>query len=56
LTLKYISGQANAKLKVGHGKPGDNFYDFVIDIKQGQSLDVLINQIKHYMSVMKVKK
>jgi len=55
LTLKYISGQANAKLKIGHGEANDKSYDFVINMKD-QSLDNLLNQIKHYMSVMKIKK
>lgn len=56
LTLKYISGQANAKLKIGHGKEDDRDYDFVINMKQDKSLDNLLNQIKHYMSIIKIKK
>lgn len=52
--IQYIVALSKAKLKVGRFIEGDNYYDFMIDIKKDNTLDNLINQIELYLSIVNV--
>lgn len=52
LQLKYIVGLAKAKFKLGTQKDYTDLYDLVIEMKNS-NLKSYIDQIKHYLSVMK---
>ncbi len=56
LPMLYVVGMSKAKLKIGKGSSNGLFYDFVINIPKGKKLQFFIEQLKHYLSVMKSEK
>jgi hypothetical protein len=55
LTLKYIVGMSRAGFKIGISKPEfQNYYDLIINCQDDKNIDFYIQQIKHYLSVIKV--
>jgi hypothetical protein len=54
--LKYVVANSKAKMKVGRmGGVGEDYYDFLIDIKPNESLDTYINQVNFYLTNMKIQ-
>jgi hypothetical protein len=54
LPLKYVVGLSNAKFKIGPGTSSYNlFYDFILNVEKNAKLPFYIDQVNHYMSVMK---
>lgn len=53
LPIKHIISVTNAKLKLGNNMDCLDLYDFLIDVKENDSLDFFLEQIKHYMDVIK---
>ena len=50
--VQYITGLSKAKFKVGSLIDYNSNYDMVIDISKNETLDYLIQQITHYLSVI----
>jgi hypothetical protein len=50
--LTYISSLSQAKLKVGKLHNGNNNFDVMIDTSKDNSVQSLIEQIKHYIPVL----
>ena len=53
IQIKYVAGMSKAKLKIGRTGNNDLLYDFMLDLKDNQKLDNYIEQIVHYMSIIK---
>ena len=54
--LQYIAGLSNAKLKVGKfGKDNSRYYDLMIETETVKELGDFIEQITHYLSIIKNK-
>lgn len=51
--IQYIVAASNAKFKIGRFKKDKSYYDLMIDISENNSLDFYIEQIKHYLSILK---
>jgi len=49
--IQYITALSKAKFKVGKFKDKNAYYDFMIDIKDND-IDLLINQIYHYLNII----
>lgn len=52
-SIQYIVGLSKAQFKVGSVKKSKNYYDFMIDITQQKTLPFLIQQIDHYIQMIK---
>lgn len=50
--VQYITGLSKAKFKVGSLIENNSNYDMMIDISKNESLDYLIQQVTHYLSVI----
>jgi hypothetical protein len=50
--LHYISSLSKAKFKIGKLKKGRNCFDVMIDNKKDNSVNSLIEHIKHYIPVL----
>jgi hypothetical protein len=50
--LTYITGLSKAKLKIGKFWEDQNLFDVMIDIKKDNSVNYLIEHIKHYVPVL----
>ena len=54
--LKYISGLSKSKLKVGrYSEEYQNYYDLMINADKIKSIDTYIEQILHYLLILKSK-
>ncbi|MCK4361542.1 MAG: hypothetical protein KAV70_07330 [Bacteroidales bacterium] len=54
--LQYISGMSKAKLKVGRfGENNSDIYDVMIQNEKNSNLDKYINEVHHYLSILKPK-
>jgi len=53
--LEYILGASKAKFKLGRFYEENNYYDLMIDIDKNKDLEFFIEQIKHYLSLIKTK-
>ncbi|MBN2683323.1 MAG: hypothetical protein JXR58_12505 [Bacteroidales bacterium] len=51
--IQYITASSNAKFKIGRFKNESACYDLMIDISENKKLDFYIEQIKHYLSILK---
>ncbi len=57
LPLQYVSGLSIAHFKIGANSSGNSpYYDFVLNIGENKSLDFYLQQLEHYMGVLKVSK
>lgn len=52
-TLQYIVEISNAKIKIGRSNPANSSYDLIFDLQKTKDLNFFIEQLKHYMAVMK---
>ena len=52
--LKYVTSLSKARFKVGRLRDQNEPYDFIIDIQENEALDYYIEQLKHYLSNIKV--
>jgi len=50
-TIKYIGTLSKAQFKVGKNNT-NSYHDMVFDINQNKSIDYLVEQIKHYLSIL----
>jgi hypothetical protein len=50
--LHFISSLSKAKFKIGKLKPGQNCFDVMIDTSKENTVQSLIEQIKHYVPVL----
>ena len=50
--IQYITGLSKAKFKVGSLIENNSNYDLMIDISKNESLDYLLQQVTHYLSVI----
>ena len=50
--IQYIMSQSAAKLKIS-GLADDKFADFVIDVKDKKEITYLIEQVKHYLQIIR---
>ena len=55
LPVQYIVGMSKAKFKVGRYALENQYCDFMIDISKNNTLEFLIEQIKHYLSAFDKK-
>ncbi len=55
LPLKYISSLSNARLKVGlfESETGSNTFDLMMDIKNPVNVEEYLNQVIHYLEMIK---
>ncbi len=54
--LQYISGVSKAKLKVGRiGEKNSDIYDIMLKNEKNTKLDKFINEVHHYLSILKSK-
>lgn len=54
IPIKAVFVQSNAKLKIGvHQKQNTDFYDFMITLPENATLQAYINQINHYLNIIK---
>ncbi|GAB4297342.1 MAG: hypothetical protein Kow0068_21570 [Marinilabiliales bacterium] len=51
--IHYIVGLSKAKMKVGIYQEHSKYYDLMIDIGDNKNLDFYIEQLKHYLSIIK---
>jgi hypothetical protein len=53
LPLNFVTGLSKAKFKVGlQSKERSKYLDLMIDLKEGDSLDELIKQVHHYLTII----
>jgi len=53
IQLKYIIGISQAQLKIGRDVINKNLYDFILKIGEDKKLSYYIEQIRHYLSIIK---
>ncbi len=53
IELLQISLLSKAKMKIGRSGKNQKFFDFIIEIPENESLKVFIQQIKHYLSLIR---
>jgi hypothetical protein len=53
--IQYIAAASNAKFKIGRFRNERSCYDLMIDISNDKKLDFYIDQIKHYLSILKTE-
>jgi len=53
--LEYILNLSRAKYKVGRFTSENSVYDLMINIKKTDTVEFLIEQIKHYLLILKTK-
>lgn len=53
--LRYIIGMSKAKFKIS-GITNDKHADFMIDLKPGKNTSYLVQQLKHYLNIIKKAK
>ncbi len=51
--LQYIVALSKAKFKVGRYTTDEGYYDFMINVEEKKEIDFLIDQIKHYLTMIK---
>ena len=51
--LQYIIALSKAKFKVGRFTSKEGYYDFMINVEEKKELNFLIDQIKHYLTMIK---
>lgn len=50
--LTYITGLSRAKLKIGKFRENQNLFDLMIDTSKDNSVNYLIEHIKHYVPIL----
>ncbi len=53
--LNYIASLKNSTFKIGRFTNASSYMDMMIDIKENKTVEFLIDQITHYLSVIKRK-
>ncbi|MFH2143314.1 MAG: hypothetical protein ABIJ97_12885 [Bacteroidota bacterium] len=53
--IQYIVGMSKAKFKIGGFVSDNSNYDMMINIEKNKNIDYLIEQVKHYISIIKQK-
>ena len=53
--IHYLIGMSKAKMKIGRYIENNLYYDLMIDIDKNNNLEFLIEQIKHYLSIIKLQ-
>jgi hypothetical protein len=51
--VQYIVGMSRAKFKVGSYMTEESFHDLIIDVNKNKNIEYLIEQIKHYITLIK---
>lgn len=55
LTIRHIVGNSMARFKLGFGEDPGTVYDMVINVGENRSLPFFIQQIVHFLGVLKVR-